>query len=295
MQGVVWIDDSHEYNEFSAKDKKELSGHYEITHFNGTIRIKSLHFNKYLRRSRDDWIWGDSTSSSNEDPDTLFEVVALEDNAIALRNLGNKKFCKRLSDRGFENCFNAAAPHAEGAAHLVVHEPVSSRIINVQYNLAGARIISQKLVLHRTETANNTGKGKDAELSTTLKYKKSRNTTWSSTTTSRKTATAQMSIKLPKFVDGKIELFDEISKEEYYEKGSFLSVEQEDKYKIYIPPMTKGIIRGYVKEVIYDIPFSSIQTDTYTTAETVEIRVEDGICRGFEAYDTEFRSELIPL
>ncbi|GFY94418.1 hypothetical protein Acr_09g0008640 [Actinidia rufa] len=48
----------------------------------------------------------DDTTSNNSD--TLFWPIKVDNNIVALRNLGNNNFCKRLTTEGKTNCLNAA-------------------------------------------------------------------------------------------------------------------------------------------------------------------------------------------
>ncbi|KAK8703511.1 hypothetical protein V6N13_047168 [Hibiscus sabdariffa] len=62
----------------------------------GNIRIKPASSNKFWRRSSDSVLVDSDYTSSVNNMDTLFRPVKVNDNTIALLNLGNNKFCKRL-------------------------------------------------------------------------------------------------------------------------------------------------------------------------------------------------------
>lgn len=298
LGGGVVEEESHEYNEFTSKDGSDRSAHYEITHYNGTIRIKSIEFGKFLRRNGDrnynSWIWGDSDDTTINNLDTLFKVENLG-NVIALRNLGNNKVCRRLSADRLDNCLKAMETYVVSEARLVVEEPVSYRKLETQYKIDAAKITSGRLIQYSTATGVNKYKDRDDELSDSFEYNKTRNTSWNRTTTLTKTANAEINIKLPKFVDGKIQLSDQNVEVQHLDKGSTFSEKRTARYSIKVPPMTKAILTGYVREVTYEIPFSYIQTDVYTTGEKATIIVEDGVCQGVEACDYHYEKKYTPL
>lgn len=77
----------NEYNDFKSEGRLDRSTHYEIFHYNGFIRIKSVEYGQFLSRKsykyQPNWILGDSNDINNRD--TLFKVIKLGKNAIALR------------------------------------------------------------------------------------------------------------------------------------------------------------------------------------------------------------------
>ena len=74
-----------EYNQFTSKGVSKRSTHYEITHYYGTIRIKSVEKGKFWRETMSkrlivgSGVTNDKTINNN---DTLFKVVNLGNNVI---------------------------------------------------------------------------------------------------------------------------------------------------------------------------------------------------------------------
>ncbi|CAL9031744.1 unnamed protein product [Prunus brigantina] len=117
---------------------------------------------KFWRRnsSRDDnisnnWIWADSDDTTNRDSNTLFWPIKVEtDNVnviVALRNLGNNNFCKRLTVNKNNDvcCLTADPPNnitPKPDAYLAVEELVMSRTISdLNFRLANAGIYNLKI------------------------------------------------------------------------------------------------------------------------------------------------------
>lgn len=85
-----WIEDLP-YLQFSLDDIGDPKvGNEVLITSDGNVRIKSNYFGKFWRRSPN-WIWADTTDTTSNDQDILFWPVRVENNVVALRNLGIKK------------------------------------------------------------------------------------------------------------------------------------------------------------------------------------------------------------
>ncbi|KAI9112702.1 hypothetical protein K1719_016368 [Acacia pycnantha] len=139
--------EGHQYLQFASNDIGDPKVGNEIfTTPDGSIRVKSDYF--------------------------------VDDNAIALRNLGNNNFCQRLTIEGKTNCLNAGVPTISREARIKVEELVISRqIYNVNFRLLDARIYSQQVLIMATEVAiNRTQEPNNAEVK--LSYTKTKSRTW---------------------------------------------------------------------------------------------------------------------
>ncbi|KAI9070549.1 hypothetical protein K1719_047487 [Acacia pycnantha] len=87
-----------QYLQFASNDVGDDTtvGNEIFTTHDGSIRVKSDYFGKFWRRSPN-WIQDDSNDTTNNNSDTLFWPVKVDNNVVALRNLGNNNFCKRLT------------------------------------------------------------------------------------------------------------------------------------------------------------------------------------------------------
>lgn len=296
--GGAVIEERHEYNEFTSNDGSDRSAHYEFKYYNGRISIKSVAFDRFLRRSNDksynSWIWGDCKTSIVDYPEAVFKVENLGNNVIALRSLGNNKVCKRVSEDRLENCLRATETYTTSPTRLIVEEPVSCRKIDAHYDFDAAKITSRKLKDYTCATGINNSKDREDEISLSFTTNVTRNTTWNKTTTITKSVNAEINIPIPKIGDGKFNVSGQIEDVERLEKGSNITKQMDTRYTVQVPPMTKVILIGYTEEVTYDIPFSYIQSDVYTTGEKATM-IEAGVCQGFEAYDTHYEKKYIKL
>ncbi|WJZ90941.1 hypothetical protein VitviT2T_010056 [Vitis vinifera] len=144
------------YLEFASTDIGDPTvGNEVFTTQDGSARIKSDYFGRFWRRSPN-WILADSDDSTNNNSNTLFWPVRVDKNVVALRNLGNNNFCKRLTTEGKTSCLNAGVSTISREARLEVAELVLSRnIYNVNFRLMDARIYDQRVIVMTTGGAIN--------------------------------------------------------------------------------------------------------------------------------------------
>ncbi|KAI9073323.1 hypothetical protein K1719_044713 [Acacia pycnantha] len=100
-----WIE-GHQYIQFASNDVGDPTvGNKIFTTYDGSIRVKSDYFSKFWRRSPN-WIWADLDDTTNNNSDTLFWPIKVDNNVVAFRNLGNNNFCMRLTIEGKTSCLN---------------------------------------------------------------------------------------------------------------------------------------------------------------------------------------------
>ncbi|XP_021732234.1 uncharacterized protein LOC110699051 [Chenopodium quinoa] len=285
--------EGYPYNEFSGDDDMEKATNYEIfVTETGDIRVKSLLFGKYWRSTP--WIWSDSDDTSADNPDTLFEVFKVDDNVIALRNKGNKKFCKRLTTEGKVSCLNAGATSMEVNTRLIVKEPVISRKVEVQFRVEDARIYNKRPLTAATVTVPNRTTAAHEVVEGVI-FTKTHVSTWSKSTSLTLGVKAEFKSGIPFIAEGKIEVGTEISDTIEFGQSTDFSKEVKTEYRVPVPPMTKVTITVLGAEATYDVPFSYIQTDLYATGDRVTTKLDDGIFKGVESYDFTYETIYEPL
>ncbi|KAF5956867.1 hypothetical protein HYC85_004092 [Camellia sinensis] len=324
---ACWIK-GHPYLHFSSSDIGDHTvGNEVITTPNGSIRIKSDHLRKFWR-CNNNWILADSddstsnnsyTSSScnfltrffccqskegrkqkqkqkqkqeNKSPEyDMFWPIKVDNNVVALRNLGNKKFWKILTADGKTNCLSAAASRISSEVHLKAEEAVISRkIYNVNFRLGDARIYNKSILTLATEDAiNRTQEPKTIDVK--LSYSESR--TWNSSVSLKllgvKT-TIQTTVPLIS-AEGKSELSGEFSGD--YQWGESLTTHEEKVYKASVPPMTMVRVNLIATMASCDIPFSYEQLDTTTLTSIQQITetMDDGIYTGSNCFNCNCETE----
>ncbi|XP_038991904.1 uncharacterized protein LOC120115207 [Hibiscus syriacus] len=194
--------EGYPYLQFSGEDIGDASAAMEIFYTpNGIIRIKPINSKKYWRR-RPNWIWVDSDDTVGNDKDTLFRPFKVDSKTIALLNLGNNMFCKRLTTEGKSSCLNAGIPSATKETYLKVEEPVLSRKIeNITYLTENSRIYDEKVEIVARSTAINHSKESNTQ-EVKLQYTDTKTSTWESHVSLSLEAKASFEFGIPIIADG---------------------------------------------------------------------------------------------
>ncbi|KAI8553380.1 hypothetical protein RHMOL_Rhmol05G0011200 [Rhododendron molle] len=279
-----WIE-GHQYLQFASGDNGDPTvGNEVFITKDGNVRIKNNHFGKFWRRSPN-WIWADSNDTTTNNSDTLFSPVKVGDNVVALRNLGNNNFCKRLTTEGKTSCLNAAVTTISREARLVVEELVISRNIdNFKFRLLDARIYNQNIITMVTKTAtNNTQVSNTATLK--LLRKETRSTTWNGSVSFKLGVKTTIRTGIPFIVKGRVEVSAEFAGK--YEWGETVSTENavETEYTITVPPMSKVTVSLLATQGSCDVPFSYTQRDTLMDGKQVIYNLDDGVYTGINSFN----------
>ncbi|KAJ0980934.1 hypothetical protein J5N97_009189 [Dioscorea zingiberensis] len=264
--------------QFSTDDIGDETATFEIfTTQDGTLRIKSSYNNKFWRRSPN-WIWADSSdeTSNNNNNDTLFRPVKVDDQTIALINLGNNHFCKRLTIDGNTDCLNAYVSSITVKAKIKVKEPILSRIIdNVKYDLENSRVYDETvLVLAKNYVANNTQQAPNLDMK--LSYTDTRTSTWKTMFSLKLGMKSTMDFSLPLISKGKIELSGEVQSGVEWGETVEVTTILEAVNKIVMPLMTKVTVYLIATKGKCDVPFTFTQRDTLYNGTTVTTEVQGG-------------------
>ncbi|KAL8154822.1 hypothetical protein AgCh_000250 [Apium graveolens] len=150
------------------------------------------------------WVLADSNTAVTSDNTTLFEPVRLSDDTIALRDVANNAFCKRLTEGKSVNCLVVAVPSVTGEARFKVVELVSSRTIsNYDFHLMNARIYNEAFDTMSENSYPNT-----TSVPVMHRYSLRRlqriTTTWSSSISMRLSVKASARIGIPIIVKAKV-------------------------------------------------------------------------------------------
>ncbi|KAG8090118.1 hypothetical protein GUJ93_ZPchr0011g28092 [Zizania palustris] len=257
-----------------------------ITNKDGTVRIKNNHFDKFWRRSPN-WIWADSTDTSNTNRDTLFKVIKIGD-FFAFQNLGNNYFCKRLTTEGKTSCLNAGIPTITTEAKLRVEEAVISRkIYNVDFDLSKSKIYGNEVINMSTATAiNRTTVKNTAKL--TLAYKETSKSTWDSSVSWKLSVNASITAGIPVIAEAKVVVKNEFSGEYKWSSSVEKTTEEQIEYEVTVPPMTKVTVSLIASKASCDVPFSYKQEDSLYDGRVVTYDMNDGIYSGVNCYDFKY-------
>ncbi|KAG8090129.1 hypothetical protein GUJ93_ZPchr0011g27508 [Zizania palustris] len=284
------IKEGYNYLKFSADDIGDpLVVNTTFTNSDGTVRIKNNHFDKFWRRSPN-WIWADSTDTSNTNRDTLFKVIKIGD-YFALQNLGNNYFCKRLTTEGKTSCLNAGIPAITAEAKLMLEEAIISRKIhNVDFDLSKSRIYGNEVLNMSTATAiNHTTVDNTAKL--ILEYTETNQRKWDSTVSWKLSVNAGVKAGIPVIAQAKVSIKNEFSGE--YKWGSTLkeTTKQQIEYEVTVPPKTKVTVSLIASKASCDVPFSYKQEDALYDGRVVTYDMDDGIYNGINCYDFKYETK----
>jgi hypothetical protein len=293
LQGVVAYDRNWlQYQNKESADLRVLHSTF-TRNYDGVVRIRSVYFGKYWvldhKKPGGHWVWAESTDSTYNDRHTLFTVVT-GDGFIALRNLGNNKFCRRLNAPGLTNDLSASAESIITEARVHCLEPVISReIYNVDFRLNEARMyttdidgLDTQIVVNRTSTTNKT--------TLIFEWNNKTETTWSSTVSAKLEVKTSLQCGIPLVAEGKIEITTEFSgsytwgKTETKEKLTKKAIEVE------VPPMKKVTVNAIGSNGVCNIPFSYTQRDVLINGKEVIQGFTDGMYVGVKTSKITFET-----
>ncbi|KAE8734067.1 hypothetical protein F3Y22_tig00000778pilonHSYRG00078 [Hibiscus syriacus] len=287
--------EGHPYLQFSGEDIGDVSAAMEISYTpNGTIRIKPINSKKYWRRSPN-WIWVDSNDTVGNDKDTLFRPFKVDSKTIALLNLGNNMFCRRLTIEGKTNCLNAAIPSVTKETYLKVEEPVLSRKIeNITYLTENSRIYDEKAEVVAKNTASNHTKESNT-MDVKLQYTDIKTSTWEGHVSLRLEAKASFEFGIPIIANGNIDITASAESGFVWGETTTTTTVLEVIHKVTVPPMTKVTVNMVMTKGKCDVPFTFTQKDTLYNGEVVTTEVKGNTYKGSNYYNTDFNVKQEPV
>ncbi|CAM0943011.1 unnamed protein product [Alopecurus aequalis] len=279
----------HRYFQFHTEDIGHASVSYTtFTNDDGTVRIASNNGKVWKRSSWGNWIkTGDM--EDKDDRDTLFEVVS-GDGFVALRNLGNNKFCRRLTVGGRTSYLSACGDSISQCAQLKLEEPfVSFEITDVEFHLDEARIYNKQIlnIVSMTRT-NNTSREFKATFSFTKKVEMT--SKWE-TTVSSKTG-VQHKIRsctsgVPIIARGEVIYSTESTTSDHQTRSESNTDETTITEEYSVPPGTKLAGKLVATRASSDVPYSYKQTNVLTNGNVVTTIHNDGIYTVTNNYNFE--------
>jgi hypothetical protein len=265
------------YLRFQKKEIKDARAIFTtFGNVDGTVRIQSS-TGGFWRRDSDDLISYPLVQQDENDPDSLFEVVT-RDGFIALRNLGNNKFCRSvggISGNVLCACDDSISQWAKLKPEVPVKE---SEISDVKFHLDEARIYNKKPTNVVTYIRSNDTSG-EVKATFTFAKKMEMATSWS------KSGSLKIGVKA-KFTSGDMTpiiggAHVTVSTETTVSLANTTSEKNVDEATITeeynIPPRSRVAGKLVATRAYCDVPFSYKQTDVLTTGEEVTTIHDDGI------------------
>uniref|UniRef100_A0ACD5ZBI6 Uncharacterized protein n=1 Tax=Avena sativa TaxID=4498 RepID=A0ACD5ZBI6_AVESA len=255
------------------------------TNDDGSVRIASKE-GGFWKRSSDDWILTGNVEDKN-DPDALFEAVT-GDGFVALRNLGNKKFCKRVDGYGKPNCLRACDDTISQYARFKLVEPVfSQEIYDVQFYLNEARIYNNGAITMESDVRTN--ESREVQTGTFSFTKKTGAvSTWETTVSSKTAVSEKFSANIgqtPMVLGKEVTLSSESTSSHRDTDSTHNSEERTVTQNLTIYPGEKVEAKFVATRASCDVPFSYKQKIVLTTGDVVVTVHNDGIYTGVNTYD----------
>ncbi|KAK5841264.1 hypothetical protein PVK06_010173 [Gossypium arboreum] len=249
---------------------------------------------EFWRRSPN-WIWADSDDTEGTDKDTLFRAFKVDNKTIALLNLGNKMFCKRLTDEGKTSCLNAAVPSTTGEAYLRVQEPVLSRTIyNFRYDTENARVYNEQVVLVAKNSATNrTNQANTFDVK--LSYTETSTSTWLAHFTLGLEAKVSFQVRVPFISETGVEISSEYETGIEWGETTTTATMMEVNHQVYVKPMTKVTVYLMMSHGMCDVPFVFTQKDTLYNGTVVTTDVIGNTFTGTNYYNIQYETKEEPL
>ncbi|KAL9224612.1 hypothetical protein vseg_000631 [Gypsophila vaccaria] len=292
------------FNIFNGASLEETNVLYEIfpTSIKNYVRIKSYHFDRFLRRGNENWIFSNSRDESEDDVDTLFELTQHNNHAVVLRNVGNNRFCTRLIDKTpTSDHLNAAAPDipVPPGAYLQVVEPVLRRTVEVSpdnFLLENARIYDHDTFdMDHGIAANEDNVPRVMPLVFT--FVRSRSSSWNNTETIQWGGDTTLTSGVPQIISESQVVIHGVCQEpckwgQVVKEGVEIQVHRD----VLVPPKTVIRATMVAKRATCEVPFSYVQTDQLTVGSDRTYNNADGLYKGTHvyAYDINEASEPMP-
>lgn len=186
--------------------------HEVITTPDGHVRIKNVPYGKFLipdTRHKHRIILDNKSSDEHVDSKSLFWPIKLGDNTVALRNMDNNCFLRRMSND--INRVIADFDYITDEAKMEVVELVLSReIYNVHFHLSDARVYNEQPVSMTSALVENNN-SEDQKLSMKLSYEDTTTSTWSANVNTTFGVKLTIETGVPKVSEVEVEISAEIS------------------------------------------------------------------------------------
>ncbi|KAK9146573.1 hypothetical protein Sjap_006476 [Stephania japonica] len=280
--------------QFSLNDIADSTvGNEVYVTYEGAIRLKSKHFDKFWRCSRDRWILGDASEPISRFNDSLFWPVKISNNVVALRNVNNNLFCKRLTADNKTSCLSADATEMVKEAQLHVEEHVKSRYIyDVEFRTNDSQVVVEEAYMGVSEVVENaTHQSNTVEVK--ISYKDTKTKTWKSSVSVGVGGKITFKTRIPFIADGKIVISGEAEGEYEWGETETTSTTVETAYTVVVPPMSKMKVTLLATKGICNVPFSYHQRDQLWNGKYVTQKKDDGMYNGVNFYN--FYAKSIPI
>ncbi|MBA0681284.1 hypothetical protein Goari_023101 [Gossypium aridum] len=200
---------------------------------------------------------------------------------------------KRLTKGCKANCLNANVSSVTKEVQLGVELPVlESKTYDIKYDLGNSRIYDESILsVAKNFASNHTQQSETLDLK--FSYTDTKTSTWMANSSLKLGEKATMEVRLPKIVEGKLELSDEIQSGIEWGETNTTATLVEVVHKVVVPPMTKMMVNMIAKYGKYNVPFTFMQKYTLRNGNTFVSKVEGGTFTGSNYCNIDILSSSI--
>nr|AIU47286.1 amaranthin-like lectin [Linum usitatissimum] len=263
------------------------------TRIDGTVRITNISLDAFWMLRGENFIWANGKSILAPVPESLFRPTKVNENTIALQNLGNNLLCKRYTNDEVKDGLNAMESELTDYTNLILTELVTSRTItDIKFHLNYGRIYNtQDIRLNPGITVQNETE-ETQTLEVKIPYKNIKTSTWTAINSSGLKLGPTVNIQpaqVPHISDDSaIEMIDDPFE---YLWGEMVSKEAMEVkvYGLTLPPSSMVIVRLWAKVASCDVPLTYTRKDVLdeSTKEEEVYIMEDGVYTGTNYFELE--------
>ncbi|KAL2892255.1 KAT8 regulatory NSL complex subunit 1-like protein [Bienertia sinuspersici] len=269
---------------------------------NGNVRFRSLSYNRFWRNAGNAFIWCESNDQTAKNSDTVFQPVRLHNKgstAVALKNIGNNKYCERNTTRGprrLKGTLRASTTVVNPQAVLRVEEAIRQRTIyDLEFRVNDARIYDYTRFESVADSISNWSETDTEEKEVTLTYTRIRQETFTSTMSWKIRSYLDLYGQIPLLEKGEIRLEEPFVQQRTWSKTRQTTEEISSVVTIQVPPMTKTVVTMIIGRGSIDVPFSYMQRDVLLNEKIVTNRLHDGLFTGLNTELLDYTLEQEPL
>ncbi|KAF4379644.1 hypothetical protein F8388_023661 [Cannabis sativa] len=262
-----------------------------FTKRDGYIRIKNASTGKFWKRDEDNYILANSSDVTWDDNNTIFLPIKLgEKQTVALKNMGNRKFCNK--EKGSGVYFKAEMDTMMNETKLWVMESVIlSTMYGFDFHIPDGRVYNVHIPIDDSLAAkrqNNESKETSMDIMVSYKKTKSQSVQTNLSLSFGFEQTLTLTV-IPEILSGTIQLSGQYTYERESKDESSKEITVETTYKAKVPGKTILKVFLDVNNGKCDVPFSYFKRDTYYDGKTTVKQMHDGMYTGVNMFSAHYR------
>ncbi|CAN1344057.1 hypothetical protein LINPERPRIM_LOCUS39961 [Linum perenne] len=263
--------------------------HEIVDLLDGTFRVKNKWVGAFWRVNGQSGELRADDKSANPSPESLFSAVKVNENTVALRNLGNNKLYARFTNKYMTNALNTIEyDQITQPARLTVTELViSRRILDINVNYSDGWVYDKitNVVLNTgMVVSNNTEKQRTLDVK--IPYMDYKRGTWAAVVPSLNPGRLVVKIQpsqIPHVVDSNaVQMTTPFESTYVWGETASKSWRAYKTHRVVLDPMKKVTVKLLATSISCEVPFNYTRydlLDAATEIEDIDI-MEDGVYTG---------------